>query len=217
MKTEFSDLKISINNYTLERIGNDCTTKSIKFLGVHFDECLTWQCHINTVSKKISSALFMISQVKNIIPKKSLKTLYFSLIQSHMTYGLLVWGNASQSHISRIQTLQKRAIRIITKSKYNSHTDPLFSGQNILKFSDLYEYQVLLFVFDQLCCHLPSSFVNLFHFNHDVQTNYLTRQSNNLYVPFSKRQFPKNLPIFHFPAIWNKWSSHLIDLATVKG
>ena len=43
-------------------------------------------------------------------------TAYFSLIESHMSYGLLGWGHAPQA--KRIFALQRRVIRIISGAGY---------------------------------------------------------------------------------------------------
>ena len=58
--------------------------------------------------------------------------------------------------------LQKRAIRVINRKQYNSHTDPLFKASKILKLSDLFEYQSALFMYDYLHNSLPESFDNMF-------------------------------------------------------
>ena len=39
-----------------------------------------------------------------------------------MQYGLLLWV----SKYSNVEKLQKRAIRLVTGSHYNAHTEPLF-------------------------------------------------------------------------------------------
>ena len=39
--------------------------------------------------------------------------------------------------MSRLDKLQKRAVRIITCSKYNSYTEPLCRKLNLLKINDL--------------------------------------------------------------------------------
>ena len=147
-KTSLEKLTLSINGTQLIRIGDDCEETSAKFLGIYIDEHLTWQKHINHVNRKISRAMFAIKQTKHFLPRHILRNLYFTLIHSHLTYGIIAWGNAGQSIIHKTITLQKRAIRIINSAGYNSHTDPLFSKSNILKFADLYEYQCALFMFD---------------------------------------------------------------------
>ena len=45
--------------------------------------------------------------------------------------------------MGRLEKLQKRAVRIISCSKYNSHTDSLFKNLNLLKLKDLFELNVL--------------------------------------------------------------------------
>ncbi len=56
-----------------------------KFLGVLIDENLTWKMHLNHIKNKISRAMFGIKQVKKILPKTSLRTLYFSMIHPYLS------------------------------------------------------------------------------------------------------------------------------------
>ena len=62
--------------------------------------------------------------VKHILPQKTLRTLYETLVQPHLDYGITFWGGAHQSHVNKLIVLQKKIIRSITNSKYNEHTDP---------------------------------------------------------------------------------------------
>ena len=67
MQNVNQDFLIQIGDQSVERIGNDCNTKSFKFFGVHLDEHLTWEKHINQVINKISSANFALNQLKKIL------------------------------------------------------------------------------------------------------------------------------------------------------
>ena len=126
MKNDLNGFSIKIRNSSLERIGNDCHENSTKFFGIYVDENLTWKKHVTFVNKKIANALFSIKQVKHILPFESLRTLYYSLIQSHLSYGIIVWGNADKSVVKSTFLLQKRAIRVINNAPYNGHTDHSF-------------------------------------------------------------------------------------------
>ena len=59
--------------------------------------------------------------------------MYFSMVHSYLNYGLFAWGFDSK----RITTLQKRCVRIITRSTYNSHTQSLKKKINILNVPDM--------------------------------------------------------------------------------
>ena len=143
----------------------------------------------------------MIKQVKHFLPIYSMKTLYHSLIHSHFSYGLLVWGDASKSIIHSSKIL---AMRIISNAKYNSHTNPLFKSCGILKLEDLYLQQSLLFVFDFLSSNLPVAFTDMFKFNRDMPDARLSRQSDLLHIDRCQSKFASSLPLYSLPIVWHK-------------
>ena len=98
------------------------------------------------------------TKLKRFLPQSFLKTLYNSLILPHLTYGILTWG----SNPGRLNKLQKWAIRTINNSKYNSHTEPLFKKNNLLKLSDIYYLNALKFYFKYKRDMLPSYFKDIF-------------------------------------------------------
>jgi hypothetical protein len=199
---------LAINGNSLQRVGDGCIETTTKFLGIYLDEFLTWKPHIKNIKNKISRALFAIKQVKHVLPYETLRTLYLALIHPHISYGIMAWGNANSSIVHPINILQKRAMRMIHNSAYNSHTDPMFKSSKIMKIGDIYEYQAALFMFDYTNHNLPISFDSVFKFRYEIQTNRLTRQSNQLHIPMCRTNFAGNLPLFALPKIWNKWSDH---------
>ena len=197
---------ICINNTRLSRVGNNCSESSTKFLGIYIDECLTWRYHAAHINSKISRAIFAIKQLKFTVPLSILKTLYFALIQPHLSYGILAWGNAGSKILHKTIQLQKYAIRTIHKAAYNSHTDPLFNKSQILKLTDLYEYESVLFMYDFVENNLPRSFGDVFRYNRDVQNIRRTRQSDMIHVYRCHTIFSSRLPLYTLPIIWNKWA-----------
>ena len=62
---------------------NDCPvskTDCIKFLGIMVDQHLSWSNHINYISKKVSKPIGILPKIQNYLDKKTLKSLYYSLI-----------------------------------------------------------------------------------------------------------------------------------------
>ena len=107
---------IKIDEIQLEPISN------FNFLGIIINENINWSKHINKISYSISKTIGIIRKLKNVLPSSVLLTIYNSLILPQLTYGILVWGYESNC----IFKLQKMALRAMTSSKYNAHTNPLF-------------------------------------------------------------------------------------------
>ena len=100
-------LKLFINDTSLTQVGSNFKEKSTKFLGIQIDESLSWKNHL--ANNNNSHALFGIKKVKNILPSDCLKTLYFTLIQPHLTYGIIAWGNANSTALHKNILLQSNS------------------------------------------------------------------------------------------------------------
>ena len=64
----------------------------------------------------------------------ALRSLYLGLFNSHLSYSLVVWGNANISGINKIKLLQKRALHAI--SAQHDNTDQIFFDQKILNIDE---------------------------------------------------------------------------------
>ena len=156
------DLKI--NDITIERVHD------FNFLGLTIDEHMTWKSHTHKIANKISRSLGVINSLKNVLPRPILLTLYNSLVLPHLQYSILSWGY----NPGKVRTLQKRAIRLITGSKHNSHTEPLFKKLKLLKLDDIFDVSVLKFYY-KLCKNtLPHYLQNMFEVS-EPQHSYDTR------------------------------------------
>ena len=105
--------------------------------------------------------------------------IYNSLFQSHISYCTPCWGFGN---LTRLEKLQKKSIRIITKSKYNSHTTKLFSRTKILKIEDLFKLNCLKIYYK--FCHdtLPAYFATL-PFNKINNTPGVRPRRQIMYTP----------------------------------
>ena len=107
------------------------------------------QLHGNNISKLLKNSFTTV-------------TLYFALIQPHINYRILAWGNATKYIPKRTVVLQKRTMRTICKIQYESHTEPLFRKLGILKIKNQFEYEITLFMNKYRKNNLPCSFNKLF-------------------------------------------------------
>ena len=80
----------------------------VKFLGVLLDCNLSWKYHINELSEKLSRTIEIFYKIRHCVPCEILKTFYYSLFYSFVSYGIAVWGFTYKSHIQKLSLLQKK-------------------------------------------------------------------------------------------------------------
>ena len=148
----------------------ECVRQFI-FLGITIHETLNWDRCEDKIANKISRTLGVMNKLKHFLPKYTLKIMYSSLIALHFNNNILLWG----FNTHRLIKLQKRAIRVITDSKYNSHTEPLLKSLNILKINDIFTIQCLKFFHNYINNRVPVFFGSFFVENalyHDYETRH---------------------------------------------
>ena len=140
--------------------------------------------------------------LKRYLSLSALKVMYDSLILSHIQFGITCWG----FEWGRLAKLQKRAVRIITNSKYDAHKEPLFKDLHLLKINDIFDVQCMKFCYKFSNKTLPNYFRSMFQYNsslYDIET----RNHDRMQV-FSTRTFVARdvlrhrLPelVYQFPA-----------------
>lgn len=148
---------------------------------------------------------------------RALKTLYFSLIHCHLIYGIQIWSCTSPSIITTLFRKQKASIRVVTGSKYNSHTEPLFKSLNILPLPSLCEFFQIQFVQRFVQGLLPAIFNNLWVTNAAYRTGLTSmslRNSDDFYFPFARISQTAIQPYFAFPRTWSTF--HREDIKIIR-
>lgn len=185
--------KIYIDNTEIDFV------EHFNFLGILMDRNLSWNKHIDKISKKISKTIGIMSKMKNFLPSEVLLTIYNTLIIPHLTYGLLCW----KSKIHNIYKLQKKAIRIIVKEKYNAHTTPIFKNLHLLKATDvclLHELKLCYKLENNL---LPHYFQNNLAVRQSQFHHHNLRSNSNYELPNIKHEFAKMSVSYIIPATYN--------------
>ena len=139
---------IHFNNIVIEKV---CF---FNYLGIYLDENITWHNHTTMVQNKLSKIIGILNRLKNIYPEQVLLTIYNSLFLSHIHYGILLWG----TRLNCINTLQKKAVRIITNSNYIAHSEPLLKELKLLKVEDIFHLKLLKFYYNLSYNFLPTYF-----------------------------------------------------------
>ena len=130
--------KLSVNEIPIIKIINGMPIERVtvfKFLGILIDSNLAWSPHCNYIAYKLSRICGVVSGLKHYVPTHILTIIYNSLFLSHISYGITSWGF---NMCTRICKLQKKVIRFLTNSKFNSHTAPLLKQLGLLKAADIF-------------------------------------------------------------------------------
>ena len=92
------ELKVLIQNIEIKRV-----TEAI-------DENLNWNSHLKKLYKKLSCSTGILNTIKDNIPDDLHKSLYHTLFESHLTYGITVWGGVTNNKLLRLFKLQKKML-----------------------------------------------------------------------------------------------------------
>ena len=190
---------LTINNTEIERVNT--------FLGITLDENVSWKPHISILSNKISKYSGILNILKHYLPLYIKMMLYCSLVNSHLIYRILVWGY--ECH--RLEKIQKRIIAIITVSKYNVHTEPLFKALDLLKLKNMLNVSTLKFYYRYLHDNLPVYFYSFQITTQGSHHHYNTRHSDQIHVDRTRTLYADKRVQIHLPKMVNSITIPLLQ------
>ena len=159
----------------------------------------------------------MICKARHFVPPEELRSIYYAIFSSHITYGCQVWGQKVNIYTNKVFKLQNRAMRIISFSDFDADATPIYKDMKILKLEDFVSLQNCLFVHDFVNNNLPRCFETYFHTLKGVH-HIGTRMSNwgCLFIPsVSTSKYGLNSVTIQSILSWNSLCTALkCDLAT---
>ena len=193
----------------LERVHNnheDENMRTYKLLGVYLDEHLLMDTHCVKLGKKLTKSLYFLRRVQNILTKEALRSLYFAIFHAHLLYCPIVTSGTSAQTQKKMKTLQKKAIRTITKSKSHEHTEPLFKQLGILPYEKIVQMSKLHFMHAVRYKYAPDTFQSTWQLNSNRNVEYELRNATDYSLPVPRTEFFKKQPIYSLPLIWNAFN-----------
>lgn len=133
---------VTINNTQLPQVSE------VKYLGMHLDEKLTWKTHIWMKRQQLNLKTTKLNWLLGFKSKLSIHNkllLYKTILKPIWTYGVQLWGSASNSNIEIIQRYQSKLLRKIVSAPWFVSNRTLHQDLNvptvkeeITKFSEHY-------------------------------------------------------------------------------
>ena len=134
-KREKLNVKLEFNQCTIDQF------KESMFLDVILDGNLSWKPHIANIAMKVSKFISIIHKATLCLPTSVLCTLCYSLVYLPLLYCITAWGSTYPFTLKSFILLQKKGVEIISRSTFNTHTNPIFMHLKILNLYKIHRFQ----------------------------------------------------------------------------
>jgi hypothetical protein len=125
---------------------------SFKYLGLTITSSLTWSPYLSSLASQLRKVACQLLYLKKLLPAHWLNILYFALFQSRLCTYIIFWGATTKDSLSRVQSTQSIAVRIITSTSMREHvrigTSALYLKANLQHISQLFAYKLCAFLWD---------------------------------------------------------------------
>ena len=199
--TTAHSLTVQIKGHEIHRVPH---TKS---LGVHIDQNLSWSKHLNETAKIVSSGIGALKRLRPFICEDTAMLLYRALIEPYFDHCCPVWDGLSNELADKLQKLQNRAIRVITKSDHYSSATALLGELGWDNLCTRRKKQKLKLMFKTLNGQSPEYLKGLFM---PFSTDYGLRNiDNKLALPKPRTDFLKRSFCYSGAQLWNSLPSNV--------
>ena len=172
-------IKLNIGDYEI------MSTENVKLLGMWIDKDLNWNKQLSTLHIKLKQNTQLLRNSKKFMTKETLKILYYAHIYSHITYGLVLWGNmVSTVSLNSLQKIQNTCFSLITNL---SPTLENYKQEKILKLQQLLTLENNKIGYQMDKALLPSNVSDLL---------WTDSRNKSLKKPMDIKQGPNTYPNF---------------------
>ena len=179
------DIQIRLGDRTINQV------KSIKFLGIHIDNRLSFNDHIANLARKLSQTIGIMYKMSSFVPSNILKMIYFSLFYPHLIYGISIWGGCGSTNVGKIAKLQQRTLSLFVNGTH--YGTPLTYNSVYLYFL-LCQFQKYLF--HNLSPYFLDKIIELVP-KHSHSTRF--NLENRLNIPFYNKSVNQNQFLYKGP------------------
>ena len=149
----------------------------------------------------------MLAKIRHYVNLKTLKNIYYSIFNSHLTYGCQIWGQNLNQSLNRIQN---KALRVICFENPTANSNKLYSELRILRYHDYVDFLNISFVYEYIKKQLPKAFDGIITY---IAHRYNTRSNYKklLQLPRVKStKYGLKSIIYNSLTLWNKLTNENI-------
>lgn len=117
---------------------------TVKYLGVYIDSTLSWTTHIESTVSRVRKLIFVFKNLRSVADFSCLKTVYFALAQSVLSYCISAWGGAIKTQMLRVERAQRAVLKVMTSKPRRFPTGLLYSLTEVLTVRQLFVLATVL-------------------------------------------------------------------------
>jgi hypothetical protein len=155
--------------------------ESAIYLGVTIQKNLSWNIHIDQITKKVNSTRAFIQRNLNHCPRETKSTCYLTLVRPLLEYACMVWGPHTAQNTQKLEAVQRRSARFVMNNYQQTSSET--SMLQTLQWPTLAERRARIkaaMMYNVQDSEWPSSYT----------TNRATHIYNNSKWPYSKIHSP---------------------------
>ena len=170
---------------------------SVKHLGVWLDQCLTLDKHISRIASACYANLRTIRSIRKFLNHNLTESLVHSLITCRLDMCNSIFFGMSKSNISKLQTIQNAALRLILKLKKHDSVSDHFANLHWLNIEQRIHFKILVTVFKCINSMAPAPLSNLLVIKNPTDMTLVTK------LFFSSSPFGDRAFVYYAPRHWN--------------
>ena len=192
----------TLNGTAIERVPH------YKYLGIWLDEKLTFNTHIECLTKNLRMKLGFFYRNRSCFPMHTRKRLIEALFLSALDYGDIIYRNASATSLKTLDAVYHSALRFITGDTYDTHRCILYNKIGWPSLATRRDQHWFIFIFKALIGRLPPYLNSMLQWK---ATGYHTRSQNYLMleVPHASTELGKSAFRCCAPHTWNTLQASL--------
>ena len=204
------DPQITLGDNQIKRV------KVTKSLGLMIDETLTWDEQLTLITKKVNKGLNVMWRLRDFFDIKILTTVYQTLVQPYFDYCSQVWGGFGTTLCDKLQRLQNRAVRIITKSGYEVRSVNLLNQLGLPNLEARRNQQLSILMYKVRNEMAPSSLSNMFQKTNEVHEHQTRQAKHDFQPPKPKTNYLKKAFSYRGAVAWNNLPSEIKNSESIN-
>ena len=160
-----------------------CDSKVVRNLGVMIDRHLTYQAHVDAMTRKCTGVLMALNHSRHAIPSTTLATLVQALVISMLRYCISVYGSCGETQLRRVQKTINFCARVVSGRRRRDHISDVVQRLGWMTARQLVEYHTVSAVTKVVVNGLPEGVYNTIGAPAASSHTHDTRYANRLSVP----------------------------------